>query len=107
MKKIVWGILGGYCACLALGLGMLKAAQETRRLLYGGKPVMAAVQRRDAQETVLTLGGGEWKIALPAPESKTSRSAAFPPCTFRLVMRILELTDQTAEVIGRIDALIS
>lgn len=107
MRKIVLRILGGYCACLALGLGMLKAAQETRRLLYGGTPVMAAVRQADDRQTVLTFGGGEWEITLPVPENSFSRTAALPPCTVRLLMRIWELSGQTAVVIGRTDALIS
>lgn len=93
MKRILF-LLGGYLACLLWGIGMLKAAQETRRLLYGGQPVMAAVH----SGRTVTLGGGEWTFTLP--ETAISRSEMLPPCTLRLILRFYEAAAHTAEVIG-------
>ena len=100
-------ILGAYLLFLCWGIGMLKASQETRRLLYGGKPVMAALHAESPEQTVLTLGGGEWEIALPAAKNSTSRIGALPPCTIRLVLRRYEIAGQTGAAIGRTAAFIS
>ncbi|MBR5372160.1 MAG: hypothetical protein IK130_08090 [Oscillospiraceae bacterium] len=104
MKKI-FCVFGAYLVLLGWGVGMLRAAQQTRRLLSGGQPVMAAVHPADSG-TVLQLGGGEWEIALP-PENNISRTAALPPCAVRLIVRLYEITGQTAEVIGRMAAFFS
>jgi len=104
VKKILC-ILGAYLLLLGFGIGMLRTAQQTRRLLSGGQPVMAAVHHAETG-TVLTLGGGEWEILLPS-ENSISRAAALPACTARLIMRLYEITAQTADVIGRMAAFFS
>ena len=99
MKKL-FCIAFAYLLFLGWGIGMLRASQETRRLLYGGQPVMAAVHPAESG-TVLTLGGGEWEIPLPAAEKITSLTAWLPPCTVRLVIRLFEIAGQTGALIGR------
>lgn len=91
----------GYFAVCGLGFGMLRAAQETRRTLYGGTPVMAQLTQplSDHQEQKLLLGGGEWEISLSLPDfSETGDAAAqLPPCTGKLLLRMFYLTDRLAD----------
>lgn len=96
-----------YLTLTGFSFGLLKAAQTTRRLLYGGAPVMAHLTRQTPGQDVLELGGGEWKILLPAAENDFSRfrfAEHLPPCMTEAVLRLLFLTDrlsaQTAEWIG-------
>ena len=97
----------GYIAVCGLGFGMLKAAQETRRTLYGGTPVMAQVTKpvnpQNHDETYqLMLGGGEWKLSFALPDISENGNAAaqLPPCTGKIFIRMFLLADQTAEWIA-------
>ena len=96
-----------YLTLTGFSFGILKAAQTTRRLLYGGAPVMAHLTRQTPGPDVLELGGGEWKIPLPAEDhdfSGFSIAEHLPPCMTEALLRLLFLTDrlstQTAEWIG-------
>ena len=101
-----------YLAALWFGLSMLRAAQQTRRILYGGQPAMAALSRTlspDPEKAPgsysISLGGGEWSLGFSIPQ--TDRLAhlneMLPPCTARLILQMLlaapDLADQTAECI--------
>lgn len=88
-----------YCAGFALGFGMLRTAQQTRRTLYGGQPVMAFY----TENGTLELGGGEWEITpeLPAlAEKAEALSEKLPPCTAKCILKLTAycetLADQTA-----------
>ena len=60
IKKAALTAVLGYCSVVGLGFGMLRAAQQTRRTLYGGTPVMAQItQRQSPGAAEITLGGGE------------------------------------------------
>lgn len=98
-KKAVYYAALIYLACAALGFGLLRTAQQTRRTLYGGHPVMAF---RTSDGTV-TLGGGEWTLApeLPAfAEKAEALSEKLPPCTAKYILHLTafceSLADQTA-----------
>ncbi|HBI85908.1 MAG TPA: hypothetical protein DDX71_06435 [Ruminococcus sp.] len=101
-----------YLAVLGLGLSMLRAAQQTRRTLYGGHPVMAQLSRtlphapeKAPDSYSVELGGGEWSLgfSLPDPQRMAHLTDALPPCTAKLMLRLLllapDLADQTAECI--------
>ena len=97
----------GYCSVMGLGFGMLRTAQQTRRTLYGGTPVMAQVTQQQSSDTVeITLGGGEWRLQIPQPELSGAAKAAdiLPPSMGKLLLRLVFLFDsaacQTAETIG-------
>ena len=103
----------GYLAVSGLSFGMLRAAQETRRTLYGGTPVMAQLTQslhpeKDQREYLLLLGGGEWEIPVTLPDFSEAGYAAaqLPPCTGKLFVRMFLLADrfadQTAEWIAGI-----
>ena len=111
IKKAACIAAFGYFAVSGLGFGMLKAAQETRRTLYGGKPVMAALTQplhpqTDEREYLLKLGGGEWEIPVTLPDLSDAENAAaqLPPCTGKLFVRMFlianRFADQTAEWIA-------
>lgn len=91
-----------YLALLAFGFGMLKAAQRTRRMLYGGKPVMAQLSHHEnaAKQTDYTvmLGGGEWKLRFSLPESGMAEQTAeqLPPCSLKLLLRMIDYADRAA-----------
>ena len=96
-----------YLSCAGLGFGMLKAAQQTRRILYGGQPVMAqcipAGTAEDPDSYTLSLGGGEWEVDLTVPQISEKAAAladALPPCTVKSLLLLLceteALADQTA-----------
>lgn len=92
--------------------GILKAAQTTRKTLYGGEPVMAQLTEALPADTgapsrSITLGGGEWKIPLPAAGSVqmiSEQAESLPPCALTALLRLCVLTDrfaaQTAEWIS-------
>lgn len=104
-----------YFSCAGLGFGMLKAAQQTRRTLYGGQPVMAQCiptlpaddptedPAEQAGDYTLILGGGEWtfRLSLPqiAAQAKTLADK-LPPCTAKCLLWLAAeaetLADQTA-----------
>lgn len=97
----------GYCSVMGLGFGMLRTAQQTRRTLYGGTPVMAQVTQQQSSDTAeIMLGGGEWQLQLRQPELSGAAKAAgyLPPSMGRLLLRLCQLSDyaahQTAETIG-------
>ena len=99
MKKAAYYAALIYGACAVLGFGMLRAAQQTRRTLYGGHPVMAYY----AGDGTVTLGGGEWTVTpmLPAlAERAEALSEKLPPCTAKCILRLTayceSLADQTA-----------
>lgn len=102
-----------YLTVTGFPFGMLKAAQTTRRLLYGGSPVMAQLTQavpQDAEHPArcLELGGGEWKIQLPADDDSDSVLQTLPdklpPGVLKALFRLYTLTDrlsdQTAEWIS-------
>jgi len=95
-----------YFSCAGLGCGMLKTAQQTRRTLYGGQPVMAqctpALPDADADSNTYTmaLGGGEWQISLCIPnlaEKTDALSEMLPPCTAKCVLRLTALAESLAD----------
>ena len=104
IKKAAWIAVTGYCAFMMLGMGMLRTAQQTRRTLYGGTPALAA--DADNQPETLLLGGGEWALTLPQPETGAVLAAAekLPPSAGKLLLRLFILADsaadQTAECIS-------
>ncbi|MBQ6042306.1 MAG: hypothetical protein IJL32_16220 [Oscillospiraceae bacterium] len=91
-----------YLALLGLGFGMLKTAQQTRKMLYGGKPVMAQLSHYEnaANQTDYTvmLGGGEWKLRFSLPESGLAEQTAaqLPPCSLKLLLRLINYADRAA-----------
>ena len=88
-----------YCSCAVLGFGMLRAAQQTRRTLYGGQPVLAQYQ----PDGTLSLGGGEWEIAPVLPqlsESADALSEKLPPCTAKILLRLTALSERCADQIA-------
>lgn len=105
IKKAAFIAAFGYVSVTALGLGMLKTAQQTRSTLYGGKPVLAQVMHQDLPEqpsaAKITLGGGEWTFFIAAPDLSAAEEKAdsLPPTFGKLLLRLLILTDQTAECI--------
>lgn len=104
MKKAAFAAAFGYCAVLALGLGMLRTAQQTRRILYGGMPVMAQLSQpvRDQPDYQLALGGGEWNLALALPDFSAAAeyAAMAPPCTGSLWIRLFLIADSAADQIA-------
>ena len=89
-----------YCSGAGLLFGMLRAAQQTRRTLYGGQPVMAQYTEAGS----VSLGGGEWTLTPELPdlaERADALGSKLPPCTAKCVLRALAfcetLADQTAE----------
>ena len=107
IKKAALIAAFGYLSVTGLGFGMLKAAQQTRRTLYGGAPVMAQVTQQQSHEAAeITLGGGEWHMQIQLPELQclTEAADALPPSLLKLLLRIVMLADraavQTAETIG-------
>lgn len=95
----------GYFSVMSLGLGMLKAAQQTRRTLYGGTPVMAQVTHQTlpedsaAQSAEISFGGGEWTVQLTAPKLSGAIDAAenLPPSMSRLLLRLAVFSDKAAD----------
>ena len=90
-----------YVSLLALSAGMLRAAQQTRRTLYGGQPVLARVTQAQDGGLQLELGGGEWSVGYPTePPAVLHRIAALaeqlPPCTVKILLRLWFLAGQTA-----------
>ena len=103
-KAALCGLLG-YLAVTGLACGMLKTALVTRKTLYGGQPVMAQVTRRetaDGSAYDISLGGGEWKIALTETDGSTIQriAEALPPGLFRWIFRMAQLAGHTAEAIA-------
>lgn len=92
----------GYISVSALGLGLLKTAQQTRRTLYGGAPVLAQIRHEELPEQprayTLTLGGGEWELHFAPPDLTGIAEAAgtLPPTAGKLMLRLLWLTDMAA-----------
>lgn len=102
MKKAAVIAAFGYFSIAGLGFGLLRTAQQTRRTLYGGQPVMAQLSRplpENASTYQMVLGGGEWELtfSLPAVSGVAQSAAQLPPCTAKLLLRILVLTDQLAD----------
>ena len=96
-----------YLCILFLGLGMLKAAQRTRQILYGGQPVMAQLTpAADASSKTMELGGGEWEIPLPAVSGVQTAAEQFaaklPPCTLKYFFRLGILADRAADYTARL-----
>lgn len=107
IKKAALIAAFGYCSVMGLGFGMLKAAQQTRRTLYGGTPVMAQITQRPSPGAAeITLGGGEWAMQIQQPElsAAVSKADLLPPSLCKLLLRFYFLSDsaayQTAETIG-------
>lgn len=107
IKKAALIAAFGYCSVAGLGFGMLKAAQQTRRMLYGGTPVMAQVTQQDSPPSAeITLGGGEWcfEIQPPVLSGAAKAADALPPSVGKLLLRLGILfekaADQIAETIG-------
>lgn len=102
-KKAAFIAAFGYLSVMSLGLGMLKAAQQTRQTLYGGTPVLAQVTHQelpDAPQTAeITFGGGEWTLHLTAPELSGVTEAAenMPPSMGKLLLRLAILSNQAAD----------
>ena len=82
---------------------MLKAAQKTRQMLYGGQPVMAQIVREPLPESrtayTVSLGGGEWGFRFSLPSRADAEKAAeqLPPCMGKLLLQIFLLTDRAAD----------
>lgn len=107
-KRAALFAASGYIAVMGLGLSLLRAAQQTRRTLYGGQPVMAQLTQTLSQDEKapvcyqMELGGGEWslEITLPARQRAEQLADALPPCSLKLLLRMLlqfpALADQTA-----------
>ena len=112
MKKAAFMAAFGYLSVMTLGCGMLKAAQRTRRTLYGGQPVMAQVMKQALPECrpvyTVSLGGGAWQFSFSTPERAAVEKAAeqLPPCMGKLLVQIIlyadRAADQTAEWISGI-----
>ena len=112
IKKAAFMAAVGYLSVMTLGCGMLKAAQRTRRTLYGGQPVMAQVTKQELSESrpvyTVSLGGGAWQFTFSTPQRDTVEKAAeqLPPCMGKLLLQILlyadRAADQTAEWISGI-----
>ena len=107
IKKAAWIAAFGYCSVMGLGFGMLRTAQQTRRMLYGGTPVMAQVTQQNAPSAAqISLGGGEWTLQIQPPEISGAAKAVdmLPPSMGKLLLRLWFLSDsaaaQTAETIG-------
>ena len=107
IKKAACIAAFGYFSVMGLGFGMLRAAQQTRRTLYGGTPVMVQVtQQASPPSAQITLGGGEWTFRIHPPALSAAEKAAgsLPPSMGRLLLRLLIISahaaDQTAETIG-------
>lgn len=104
-KKAAMIAAFGYLSVMSLGLGMLKAAQQTRRTLYGGTPVLAQVTHQALPDDAaphtaeITFGGGEWTVQLTAPELSGALEAAenLPPSMGRLLLRLAVLSDMAAD----------
>ncbi len=96
-----------YLCILLLGVGMLKAAQRTRQILYGGQPVMAqlrpAAEDSAGRKTAVSveLGGGEWRIPLPASadakQTAGQLAEQMPPCMLKLFLRLGILADRAGD----------
>ncbi len=102
IKKAAWIAVTGYCAFMMLGMGMLRTAQQTRRTLYGGTPALAQLSRpadAENQPETLLLGGGEWALTLPQPETEAVLAAAekLPPSAGKLLLRLFILADSAAD----------
>ena len=99
MKKAAVIAALGYCSVVGLGLGMLKAAQQTRRTLYGGKPVLAQLDRTVPARYALALGGGEWYLSFSMPDLSAAVQAAelLPPSAGKCFLRFFLLTDRAAD----------
>ena len=96
IKKATWIAVTGYCAFMMLGMGMLRTAQQTRRTLYGGTPALAQLSRpvdAENQPETLLLGGGEWALTLPQPETGAVK---LPPSAGKLLLRLFILADSAA-----------
>ncbi len=99
IKKAALTAALGYCSVVGLGFGMLRAAQQTRRTLYGGTPVMAQVTQQQSPGTAeITLGGGEWQLRIRQPELSGAAKAAeaLPPSMGKLLLRLCILSDYAA-----------
>ncbi len=94
-----------YICVLAGGIGMLRAAQRTRQILYGGQPVMAQRSGQKGSGGQITLGGGEWQLPLPELSEQEEQAAALaaklPPCTAKYLLRLTFLTDRAADYTAR------
>ena len=91
-----------YFSVTGLALGMLRTAQQTRRTLYGGQPVLAQYNGGAPADSV-TLGGGEWEVSLPMPElgaEAESLSEKLPPCAAKCVLRLVVLCESWSEQIA-------
>ncbi len=93
-----------YICILTGGIGMLKAAQKTRQILYGGQPVMAQLHSSSVQngtQTVMELGGGEWRVPLPDYAEEKAAAAEYaaemPPCTLKYLLRLALLAENAAD----------
>ncbi len=92
-----------YCSGAGLLFGMLRAAQQTRRTLYGGQPVMAQVTRQALPECrpvyTVSLGGGAWQFSFSTPERAAVEKAAeqLPPCMGKLLVQIILFADRAAD----------
>ena len=100
-------LLAAFCYICVLtgGVGMLRAAQRTRQILYGGQPAMAELRTPEGTGGQVALGGGEWEIPLPdlsAQESDAAELAAkLPPCTLKYLVRLTALADRAADYTAR------
>ena len=92
----------GYLAAVCLTLGLLRTAQKTRQVLYGGKTVLASLVPPLEESTdsyTLSLGGGEWSYPMHIFYDDTSVSfiQSLPPCTAKWLVQTFLLTDAAME----------
>lgn len=91
-----------YLTTLFLMLGLLRTAQKTRQVLYGGKPVLASLTpplENSNESFMLSLGGGEWSYPVSIYDEDTSFSFTrfIPPCMAKWLMQTFLTAAQTTE----------
>ena len=88
-----------YISVLFLGVGMLRAAQVSRRTLYGGMPCLASVTQSEDTGVSVSLGGAEWTLhaALPQSPAESRFAEALPPCFLKYLLRLTENADRAAD----------
>lgn len=107
-RKAAAGAAFIYVLGMGFVCGMLRAAQVTRRTLYGGVPVMAQVTAESGSAPYrIALGGGEWELTLdPAHPEPAALAEKLPPCLLKWLLRLDVLSQraagQTAEYISEL-----
>ena len=74
---------------------MLRAAQKTRQILYGGQPVPAHVNVQSDNHYQISLGGGEWNFLLDTADNGAAEQLAryLPPCMVKWILQIFVSAD--------------